>query len=1556
MPAASGSSRTRAGGRATGCCRWRSPDSPRSAIAVRSPPTASRATARGSRCRCPRDLVELLAPAAVPRPAIVQLFLPRGRVRGTRSRLVEAALSTRSGLSVDRWRASRSTRPPLGARRGPRCPASSRRSCCGRRTARARPPSSGGSSSPGVASRPRARRGLLDELAVPSASSRTIVYKGLVAGDRLAQLFPDLAAPLDVPYALFHQRYATNTPPVWRLAQPFRSIAHNGEINTVRGNREQVRGRARDAGATAAPAELLAAGPALSPDGSDSLSLDESLELLTMTGWDLPTALLASIPEALALRLTPIPRSRRSSAARPASSRRGTDRRRSCSATGGGSARCSTATGCGRRRFADPGRDSSRSRPRPAPSRSPRPRPSAADASGRARCCSSIRAAARSSRTPRRRPPSWRRCRSTTSRTRRTRTGREVPATHPPSMPQLRYLAGLDAERGRLDIKTMALESHEPLWSMGDDTPTPGRGRLDRRAVDHLRQAFAQVTNPPIDPERERVVMDLRVELGRRPALLGGLPPVRGRSGSTGRSSPTSTGCSTRFPGPIVRLDATWDPAAGRRGPRRRARPASRPRRSAPPPARYELLVLSDRAFDFERLPVPSVLAVGAVHTALTDAGLRGRADIVVEAADVLDVHAFAMALAAGGAPRSTRGSRSSWPPSWRARAAPRTLTPDAAPSPTCSPRFEAGLRKTLARMGISAISSYVGGRLFDTSSSTHPSSRAVSRAAAWPGRVDPRRPGPPAARSPRRRRGAAEPAPGREARLPDPGFARFRADGEAHLYAPKVVGAVQELLADEPPASQRTTRRRLTRYRAASAALDAAVRSATTFRVRPRAPALLDEVESARSIARRFVVSAMSVGALSPEAHQALTIGIQRAGGAANTGEGGEDPAWYAARPERRAPRRADQAGRVGPVRRDRRVPRPRRPARDQDRPGLEARRGRPAAGPQGDGVHRRAPPRASPASRCISPPPHHDIYSIEDLAQLIADLRAINPGARIGVKLVASRGVGTIAAGVVKAGAAYVHLSGHAGGTGASPLQLDQARRRAVGARPRRGPPGPAPERPARPRRAAHRRRAPDRPRPADRRAPRRGGVRVRDRDARRRRLRHGPPVPPRHVSDRDRHPARGPPREVRRLARRRSSGSRSRSPRTSGASSRRSARDPSARSSARPGAAPRRSGGARTTSVRSSPAPSWTACPGGARDRPTRRGGRARPGVGARGAARRALHGQGSRASRPAADDGRPIVRAALSGAIERGELRGPVRSSCAARPASRSARSRPPASSSDSSARRTTTSARGCRAGRSSSSPSRSWGSPRPAAVAGNTCLYGATGRRVHLVGRAGMRFAVRNSGAQAVVEGIGAHGCEYMTGGVVVVLGPVGANFGAGMTGGRAYLYDPSGRHAAALHTASVRAVRLAESLADREDGPGAGAGIPGARRGPPRRRLRAGSAAARGGRPRECGLARRADRRPPPVAATPRETQPPSTHAPVSAAVPSLGRRQLRLARSSPRPARRFRLRRGVSAPTPRPPQCDTALCSTRPTANAAGLAVSRWARRAGQAASGSRS
>jgi glutamate synthase (ferredoxin) len=1376
------------------------------------------------------SMLELIAgPLAADRPAVVMLFLPRGRSAARAGRALVRSEFEGQGLDIVRWRtvpfepgalgSAAAASRPLVVQAIVARPSGSSDVAFDRRLVVARRR---------LETAARSAAGAVAELSISSASCRTIVYKGLVAGPRLADLYPDLRASVDLDYAVFHQRYATNTTPVWRLAQPFRAIAHNGEINTIRGNREQVRGRTADRGARRIAAELLDAGPLLSPEGSDSLSLDEGLELLTTTGWELAPALLAAIPEAVGLRRAPHPLV-------------ATLRRRTAGmlAPWDGPAAIVFADGVRVGALVD------RNGLRPA---------AFAVTSDRLVAVASEAgavpfAAAETVRRGRLGPGEMllvepRRRAILEDTDAKARVLRHLPIHDEPrpvheDAPEAavaavegrspldhvsRYIAGLDAERQRLAIKTMTLEGHEPLWSMGDDTPTPGRGRVDRPVVDHLRQAFAQVTNPAIDPERERVVMDLRVELGRRPALLGG-PPAGPRTLRLERpivahlpgllEALASRGRRVRT------LDATWLATDGAHGLattlRRLAGQAAAASRAG-----VEVLVVSDAAFSTERLPVPSVLAVGAVHTALTDAGLRGRTDIVADAADILDVHAMAMAVAVGATavhPRlalelavelaGTRGAE---------EVGPTTAIANVVDA------FAAGLRKTLARMGISSIASYVGGSLVDVIDlAPEVVELCFPSAAPWPGRTTLADLG--AAQL--RRRDAAlalpAPAPGREARLPDPGFARFRGDGEAHLFAPRIASEMQLLSGATPAVDERPSLdQALDRYRSA---LGRSVRESAVPRDELRVRRLavgrrLEEVEDARSIARRFVVSAMSVGALSPEAHQALTIGIQRAGGAANTGEGGEDPDWYVPGGDgRRRDARIKQvaSARFGVTatylaRADQleiKIAQGSKPGEGGQLPGRKAT------------AYIAALRRGQAGQSYISPPPHHDIYSIEDLAQLIADLRAINPHARIGVKLVASRGVGTIAAGVAKAGATYIHLSGHAGGTGASPLSSIKH----VGAPWEFG--------------LAEVHQVLLRNDLRYRVALRADGGLQTGRDlliaallgaeefafgtsalvaigCDMARQCHLDTCPTGIATQREdlRAKFRGTPEMVetfflaiaedlrRELA---SVGARSvgevvgegrRFLRPIAGS--RSELGPIVGAASWSADAVRRADpGLPTRSVRHAPASPLEA----------------------RVAA--AFRDQG-----PVAASGLRLSTAdrsfgaGLTGSVERGELRGPVRLDL------RGAAGQSFGAFASAAIDLTLVGQANDYVGKGLSG-GRIVIRPEPdlpvaaagEAIAGNTVLYGATGGRLHLVGRAGMRFAVRNSGASAVVEGIGPHGCEYMTGGVVVVLGPVGANFGAGMTGGRAYLYDPSGRHAAALNTASVVAVRLSEVLRERADGP-----------------------------------------------------------------------------------------------------------------------------------------
>jgi glutamate synthase domain-containing protein 2/glutamate synthase domain-containing protein 1/glutamate synthase domain-containing protein 3 len=1345
----------------------------------------------------------------VPRDgAVASAFLPRGVAPRRAAQALVAETLAAEGLTEIRWRAVPVRADVLGATARASRPSLAQ-------AVVARPP--GWSTSRFelalVVARRRieeaARMRSLGELAIASASARTVVYKALVGGDRLADFYPDLGAFPDVPFAVFHQRFATNTHPTWPLAQPFRWLAHNGEINTVRGNREQVRGRTADAIRRMPARRLRAAGPLLSPDGSDSLSLDECLELLVATGWPVDAALTALVPDAPGLRRTGSAGLRPSSDVLPLApwdgpgafvfsdgrrvgalvDRNGlrplayaiTEARLVAAASEAGAIPIAAAEtvrrgrlGPGELLVVDPRRGIVRE-----------------DAEAKRDV------ALRLEHGERRRPVSIATAAHAAASGAPPESGRQTPI-------QARYLAGLDAERQRVTVRTMALEGHEPLWSMGDDTPTPALGRVARPVADHLRQAFAQVTNPPIDPERERAVLDLSVVVGRRPSFLAGpaAPP---------------TSASVRIPRPVLAglepiagaltathvrpLDATWRAGDGDPG---LEGALGRLASSAVAAARSgaAIVVLSDRRLSTDRLPVPSPLAIGAVHTALTRAGLRGRTDVVVEASDVLDPHGLAMALACGATAvvpwlavevaAEQAGSRGA-----------ETMTPDDAVASLLD-AFEAGLRKVLARMGISTAASYVGGALFETLElAPAVVETCFPSAPAWPGRIG----FDGLARRQLDRRAEAL----RLAKLPDRGLARFRSDGERHLYAPPIVGAIQELASAETPATDL-----ISAYRAALARPRAVVRDAFVVRRAPgRGPIPLDEVEPAPAIVARFVASAMSVGALSPEAHQAVTLGMQRAGGAANTGEGGEDPAWY-----RPSPDRSRRDARIKQVASARFGVTAEYLARAEQLEIKIAQGSKPGEGGQLPGrkatAYIAALRRAQPGQSLISPPPHHDIYSIEDLAQLITDLRAINPSARIGVKLVASRGIGTIASGVAKAGADYVHVAGHAGGTGASPLSSIKH----VGAPWELG--------------LAEVHQTLVRNRLRDRVVLRTDGGIQTGRDVlvagllgaeevalgtallvaigcAMARQCHLDTCPTGIATQREDLRAKfaGTPEQVERFVTRLAEDVR----RELAAIGARSFGEIVGESRSHLRAAPDASqtlepvvGGGR-----------WAAPAARRADRTLARLGIARAAASPTEDALVAeLEAGGFPPGRVRLTTADRSFGARLAGAVERGTVDVPVAVEAVGSAGQSFGAFVPGGVSVALTGQANDYVGKGLSGGTVVVRPEPQLGAAHPTLV-GNTCLYGATGGRLHVVGRAGMRFAVRNSGASAVVEGVGAHGCEYMTAGTVVVLGPVGPNFGAGMTGGRAYLLDPRGRNAVLLDARSVEAERLSDAVHGRPD-------------------------------------------------------------------------------------------------------------------------------------------
>jgi glutamate synthase (ferredoxin) len=1198
------------------------------------------------------------------------------------------------------------------------------------------------------------------ELAVVSIGTSQVVYKGLFVGDELGRFYDDLRADdLDARYAVFHQRYSTNTFPSWRLAQPFGRLAHNGEMNTVRSNREAMRGRRRALGPGRWSRRLAEIGPLVTEVGSDSQSLDDALELLMLGGMRIDAAIGALVPAAEGLG---------GPAADPARARSEpwdgpaalvfSDGRRvgamldrnglrplAMAATDDGLVVVSSEAGS-----VDLPAERVTHRRRLGPGEMV-----AVDvATGRIVGPTIERHGAPSRSEPRRLVTS-------------------IPVGEAPaSDDRLRIALGLDAEVVKQVIRPMATAGHEAIWSMGDDTPIAPLARRPRRVTAFLRQSFAQVTNPPIDPERERAVMSLAMAIGRQQDLLA---PPRDPDCAVIESAVLDTDGWRQLIGRLDRvtvLDATW---LRSRGPRGLSFALARLGRQARSAARRgcELLVVSDRATAPGRIAIPSVLAVGRVNQELVAAGRRSRTDLAVEAGDAFDVHDVAMLVAVGASAvhpwlllemaAEQAGERGS-----------EELEPDQARRNAVD-ALEQGLRKVLARMGISTLASYRGGQIIDVLGLDTPLvARCFPAANHWPGSVGVDAIGAMLVDRHTRAFGSTLPA------LEDPGFVRFRGSGEAHAYAPKVVKTLQRAVTDDGP---------LTPYHEQLAELGPRQPRDLLGLKAAGPPVALEEVEPASRIVRRFVSSAMSLGALSPEAHQAISIGMARLGASANSGEGGEDPAWYA--PSEDGDRRDAAIKQVASARFGVTAE---YLARAEQLEIKIAQGSKPGEGGQLPGKKATAfiagLRRGQPGMTMISPPPHHDIYSIEDLAQLISDLRAVNPTARIGVKLVAGAGIGTIAAGVAKAHADYVMVSGHSGGTGASPLssikhaglpwELGLAETHQVLVRNRlRG-------------RVVLR---------TD------GGLQT-GRDVLvaamlgaeefgfgtaalvaigcdMARQCHLDTCPTGIATQREDLRAKftGTPEKVVAFFTALAEDVR----RELAALGIRSLGDAVGRADLLA-----RTDAAAVDLGRLLAAPPWAPSSGEPpKDRPLWAD---RPpdlsfeadaldGIVARVAAGETLvrstvttrdrsigarlAGALQRRSEPRR---LPHVRYELTGSAGQGlgafavagmriELVGEANDYVGKGLSGATVVVRPPD------------------------------GAAQDQAVAGNVCLFGATAGVLHLVGRAGMRFAVRNSGARAVVEGIGAHGCEYMTGGTVVVLDSIGPNFGAGMTGGRAFLLD-----------------------------------------------------------------------------------------------------------------------------------------------------------------------
>ncbi len=873
------------------------------------------------------------------------------------------------------------------------------------------------------------------EAVVPSLSSRTIVYKGMLTAPQLRRYYPDLEDERTASaLALVHSRFSTNTFPSWELAHPYRMIAHNGEINTVRGNVNWMRARESQLASELFGDDLHKVLPVVQPGASDSGTFDNVLELLVLAGRSLPHAMMMMIPEATAGR-TDLPTELLGFYAYHQCLMEAWDGPAAVSFTDGrvigstldrnglrpgrwletkdGWVVLASETGVLdipaenilRKGRLQPGKlflvdlEQGRIVPDDEVKRgvaSQRPYGEWFDGEV-------VRLADLPAREPRTTPTE--------------------------SLRQRQIAFGYTQEDMKVILAPLARNAEEAVSSMGNDTPLAVLSAGHRLLYSYFKQLFAQVTNPPIDSIREAIVMSLQTSIGSERNLFSVTPEhARQLVLETPILLDAELEQLRQVHSAIFKartLDVTWPVAEGPSGMdvalERLCHEAD-----AALAGGANILILSDRAVDQDRAPIPSLLAVSAVHHHLVREGTRLQAGLVVESGETRSVHSVATLIGYGAAAVNPYLMLETIGELVELGWLPDGMTAEEAKKRAVK-GIGKGLLKTLSKMGISTIPSYCGAQIFEAvglapdlvarhftgtasriggiGTDVLASEMLARHSRAYPGDTD--------------------------TLLPVIGLYAWRRDGEHHQWNPETIALLQDAVRNES----------FETYEAYSRAVnDDAVRRLTLrgllrFREPDDGGVPLAEVEPASEIVKRFVTGAMSLGSISREAHETLAIAMNRIGGRSNTGEGGEDPVRFTPDANgdlRRSAIKQVASGRFG-VTIDYLT--------NADELQIKMAQGaKPGEGGQLPG-HKVDGYIASvrlttPGVGLISPPPHHDIYSIEDLKQLIYDLRCANPVARVSVKLVAEVGVGTVAAGVAKANADHVLISGHDGGTGASPL----------------------------------------------------------------------------------------------------------------------------------------------------------------------------------------------------------------------------------------------------------------------------------------------------------------------------------------------------------------------------------------------------------------------------------------------------------------------------------------------------------------------------------------
>ncbi|MGI8671147.1 MAG: glutamate synthase large subunit, partial [Luteitalea sp.] len=889
---------------------------------------------------------------------------------------------------------------------------------------------------------------------VPSLSCRTLTYKGMLTPPQLREYFSDLDDPrTESALCLFHSRFSTNTFPSWELAHPYHLFAHNGEINTLRGNINWMRAREAMLASPLFGDDLQKVLPVVREGLSDSACLDSVLELLVQSGRSLPHAVMMLVPEAWEHHET------------MSAEKKAFYAYHSCLVEPWDGPACVTFTD-----GLQVGAVLDRNGLRPA-----RYWVTADDYVILASEVGVLDVPAdRIIEKGRLQPGKMflvdlreQRIVSDDEIKHRIATERPYmdwvhqhlvplealqPAETPPALTgealrTQQHAFGYTQEDIKVLMAPMALKGEEPLGSMGNDAALAVLSRKSRPLADYFQQLFAQVTNPPLDAIREKLVTSVGTAIGPERNLLDPQPEscrmvlcdspfldnaqmarfkALQRYDRSGRLLP-QTQTQQEQPFYVTVLDMVFPAAEGADG----LEPALRAMFAKADTAianGAKVLVLSDRAVTADLCPIPALLAVAGLQNHLVRERTRTRVTLIVETADAREVHHCATLIGYGASAVNPWLALESLPQLRDLGLAEATVRDD-----TLQARYlkavEKGVVKVMSKMGISTIASYRGAQIFeavglardlvDKYFTNTPSriggigiSEIAREALINHGR-------------------AYTPAPLADRELVPGGQYQWRRDGEVHLFNPETVFRLQHA----------TRSKRYEIFKEYTARVDeqsreqATLRGLFTLRTGTRPPVPLDEVEPASAIVRRFASGAMSYGSISAEAHETLAIAMNRLGGRSNSGEGGEDPRRIvpdANGDSRRSRIKQVASGRFGVTSQY---------LVSADELQIKMAQGaKPGEGGQlpGNKVYPWiAKVRYStPGVGLISPPPHHDIYSIEDLAQLIFDLRNANPQARISVKLVSEIGVGTVAAGVAKAKSDVVLISGHDGGTGASPL----------------------------------------------------------------------------------------------------------------------------------------------------------------------------------------------------------------------------------------------------------------------------------------------------------------------------------------------------------------------------------------------------------------------------------------------------------------------------------------------------------------------------------------